>query len=52
MAGCRLDVQTNDAKCNDKVGMKDVRNAEREAQEYAQHSGPGECVSACCVQAW
>ena len=34
------DVQTNNAKRNDKVGVEDVRNSEREAQKYAQHSGP------------
>jgi hypothetical protein len=38
-------LQTNNAECNDKVGVKDVRNPEGEAQEYAQHSGPGVDVS-------
>jgi hypothetical protein len=35
------DVQANNAKCNDEVGVEDVRNSEREAQEYTQYSGPG-----------
>jgi hypothetical protein len=42
-------LQTNNAECDDKVGVKDVRNPEREAQKYAQHSGPGVDVSICSL---
>jgi hypothetical protein len=44
------DVQANNAKRNDKGGMKYVCYAEREAQNYAEHSCPGEGVSKYAVR--
>jgi hypothetical protein len=32
--------QANNTECNDKVGVEDVGNAQRKAQEYTQNSGP------------
>jgi hypothetical protein len=42
------DLQAYNAKGDDKVGVEDVGDSEREAQEYAQHPSPGISVSMCC----
>jgi hypothetical protein len=40
------DVQANDTPQDDDVKVEDVRYAEREAEDYAEHAGPGGgCVS-------
>lgn len=40
------DVQANNAPQDDDVKVEDVRYAEREAEDYAEHAGPGDgCVS-------
>jgi hypothetical protein len=41
------DVQTNNAKCNNDMHVEEVRNPERKAQKYAQHSSPSKQVSMC-----
>ena len=42
----RGDVQANDTPQDDDVKVEDVRYAEREAEDYAEHAGPGDgCVS-------
>jgi hypothetical protein len=38
-------VQANNAKCDDEVGMEDIGDAECEAEDYAQYSGPNDVVS-------
>ena len=44
----RGDVQANDTPQDDDVKVEDVRYAEREAEDYAEHAGPGDgCVSFC-----
>jgi hypothetical protein len=46
----RVDVQADDTPQDDDVKVEDVRYAEREAEDYAEHAGPGEdCVS---FRAW
>ena len=42
-----VDVQAHDAEGDDKVGVEDVGDTERKAEDDAQHSGPAE-VSSCC----
>ena len=42
----RQDVQANNTPQDDDVKVEDVRYAEREAEDYAEHAGPGDgCVS-------
>jgi hypothetical protein len=40
----RDNVQTDNTECDDEGGMEDVRDSEREAQEYTQYSSPSSKV--------
>lgn len=46
----RADVQANDTPQDDDVKVEDVRYAEREAEDYAEHAGPGDGFVSFCAQ--
>jgi hypothetical protein len=50
LRGVGGDVQADDTPQDDDVKVEDVRYAEREAEDYAEHAGPGDGFVSFCAR--